>query len=194
MKKYGIIIAVSAVLVSAVVAQVLYAQPQEGQLKPGDSPLYATVEMNCLDVKMELSKIYEQDGLNRVNAGQLYETMSSRLMTRLNAKVVSDRLDGTELVRIAADYEDALQEFRDEYHDYEVAMNALLKADCQSRQQAFYLALTEVRASREAVYESVEAIDTATKEYYEAYEEFRDDYLSDADDTPPAREDANSVE
>ncbi|MGO3702146.1 MAG: hypothetical protein ACTJG2_03105 [Candidatus Saccharimonadales bacterium] len=172
-------VAIGMLAASVLLSQVLHAQTPggEGQLKPGDATIYSNIEMNCLDVKLKLSKVYEQDGLHRVNAGQIYDTMSNRLMARLNAKIVSDRLDGGDLIKTAAEFEEALVHFRDEYHTYEIAMNRLLKSDCQSRQHAFYIALRDVREGRKAVHESVQEIDKAAKEYYAAFKVFRDAQL-----------------
>ena len=188
-----IILAIGAVIgISVLFAHALQAQGVEGQLKPGDSSVYANVQMDCLDVKLKLSKVYEQDGLHRVNAGQVYDTMSNRLMARLNAKIVSDRLDGSELIKAASEFEEALVGFRQEYHTYEVAMNRLLKSDCQARQHAFYIALTEVRTGREAVDVQVKALDEAAKKYYEAFEAFRDEQLYPSDDDDDEGEEASS--
>lgn len=178
-------VAISAMMVSALLGQSTQAQMigDEGQLKPGDTSTYSTITMNCLDVKIKLSKIYEQDGLHRVNAGQIYDTVSNRLMAKLNAKIVNDRLDGSDLIKSAAAFEEALVDFREEYHTYGAAMSRLLKSDCKSHQQTFYLHLTEVRNGRKAVHESVTAITTAAKEYLEAFRKFRDTQLNrDTDD------------
>lgn len=175
-----LLILIGIILIGSLFPQALKAQPlgQDGQLKGEDGALFSQVEMDCLDVKLRLTRVYEQDGLSRVNAGQVYDTISHKLMARLNAKVVDDRLDGGDLVKSTAVFEEALVAFRAEYREYEVALNSLLKSDCQSRQQAFYLALTEVRERRKKVHESVAALRQASKEYYDAFKEFRMAFLN----------------
>lgn len=146
---------------------------EQGQLKPGDTSIYNLVRMDCLAVKFKLSKIHEEDGLLRVTLGQTYETTSSKLMARFNARIVENRLDGAELIRLAADYEDALDTFRDNYQKYEIEMNSLLKADCQSQRQTYYLSIDSTRQLRNQVNVDVQNLNKILGEYYDAFGEFR---------------------
>ncbi|NLA43059.1 hypothetical protein GX865_02795 [Candidatus Saccharibacteria bacterium] len=172
---------ISILSVSVLLSHVSGAQPLggDGQLKAGDNMLYSHIEMDCLDVKMKLTKVYEQDGLSRVNAGQVYDTVSHKLMARLNAKVVEGRLHGGDLVKSTAAFEESLVKFRSDYREYEIAMNRLLKSDCQSRQHAFYLELEDVRSKRKAVHESVSAVNQASNDYYDSFTSFKDSYLEE---------------
>lgn len=146
---------------------------EQGQLKPGDTSIYNFVSMDCLAVKFTLSKVHQDDGLLRVTLGQTYETLSSKLMVRLNARIVENRLDGAELIKLAAEYEDALDAFREDYQKYEISMNNLLKADCQSQQQTYYMSLSDTRKLRDKVNRDVQELNKIMQEYYDAFEDFR---------------------
>lgn len=146
---------------------------EQGQLKPSDTSIYNLVTMDCLAVKFKLSDIHQQDGLLRVTLGQAYETMSTKLMARLNARVVENKLDGAPLVKSAAEFETALSKFRDDYKKYEVSMNTLMKADCQSQIQTYYVALESTRELRTAVDTDTKKLSAIIDQYYKEFTEFQ---------------------
>ncbi len=150
---------------------------EAGELKPDDLTLYNSVTIDCLDVKFKLSRLHQQDGLMRVTLGQSYDTMSTKLMTRLNARVVENKLDGSELIRQAAEFDTKLKEFRADYQKYEVSMNNLMKMDCQSQAQTFYTALVETRELRVIVHEEVGQLNDIAKQYYQDFKEFRKQHI-----------------
>lgn len=167
---------IGLLITTLIMAPLANAQPT-GQLKPDDSTLYMSITMDCLAVKFKLTKVHEDDGLVRVTAGQAYDQIGNKLMTRLNSKIAEQKLGGGPLINAAADFEDNLNEFRESYRVYEVAMNNLLKADCQSQQQTFYSALQDVRTKREEVHKTTLELQSSMKAYYEAFQEFKKDHL-----------------
>jgi hypothetical protein len=146
---------------------------EQGQLKPDDSSLYNLVSMDCLDVKFKLNEVHRQDKLLRVTVGQGYDNMSSHLMARLNARIVESRLDGAELIKIAAEFEDAREKFRDDYTKYDDSFVVLLKSDCQSQIQTYYVGIQNTKQLRATVYEDIRALDQIMQRYYEAFTDFR---------------------
>lgn len=155
---------------------------EQGQLKPSDLSIYDSVVMDCLDVKFKLSAVHQQDGLLRVTLGQSYETMSTKLMTRLNARIVENKLDGAALVKTAAEFEAALRDFRDNYREYEVSMNSLLKMDCQAQVQAYYTSLQSTRELRAAVNTDVKQLAKLTDRYYQEFVDFREQLAAEDED------------
>lgn len=143
----------------------------EGQLKPGvkNDALFQNVTIDCLDVKFKLTSVHQEDGLNRVNSGQLYEAVSTKLMARLGSRIVENRLDGAELIKKASEYETALDNFRNHYQTYEVAMNALIKSDCSTQPVIFYNDLQRVRDLRAEVDTDTQQLTRITMEYYDAF-------------------------
>ncbi len=161
---------------------------EQGRLKPSDLSIYNSVTMDCLAVKFKLGKVHQQDGLLRVTLGQSYETISTKLMARLNARVVENKLDGSTLIKTAAEFEKTLGTFRDDYRRYEVAMNNLMKMDCQSQMQAYYTALQSTRELREAVNTDVRKLSSLVSQYDREFREFREQLNAKEGDRDAATE------
>lgn len=146
----------------------------EGQLKPVDSTLFQTVTMDCLAVKFQLNEVHRNDKLLRVTLGEAYDNMSSELMGNLNTRILANRLDGTEMIKIAADFERGHKDFRESYSDYDDMLVRLIKADCQTSPQGYYASLETTRELRETLHEEVDELNTLIQRYHDAFEEFRD--------------------
>lgn len=144
----------------------------QGQLKPQDGVLYNRITMDCAAVKAKLVKVHESDGLTRVNAGQLYDSVANKLMARLNSKIAEQRLDGGKLFVYAADFERHLTAFRDTYRSYESAMAQLIKSDCHAYPQNFYYVLDAVRQKRQEVQQEVTALYDTARAYRREAQQF----------------------
>lgn len=168
-----LLIIASALMYSAQPARAV--STEQGQLKPDDTSIYNLVTMDCLAVKFKLSDVHQQDGLLRVVLGQNYDTMSTKLMARLNARIVENRLDGSELIKTAAEFEKALASFRNDYKAYEVAMNSLMKSDCQSQIQTYYISLQTTKDLRIKVDEDVQELNKIMQRYHDAFVKFQKD-------------------
>lgn len=155
---------------------------QDGQLRPAEETVFESLTMDCLDVKMKLSAVHQQDGLLRVNAGAAFNDISERLIARFNSKVASENLDGPDLISNAASVREDRQEFDDNYQRYEKAMNQLLKSDCQSRQGQFYQELQAVQQMRSDVYGSMNRTNQSIDNYFTAFEKFKQEYLRDQEE------------
>ena len=147
-----------------------------GQLKPGDGMIYNSVTMHCPTVKFRLIKIHENDGLARVNAGQHYDLIATKLMARFNAKLAENRLSGGELFNYAAEFDKHLINFRDQYRVYETAMTQLIKSDCEAYPQNFYHLLDAVRNERQKVQKEVLTLHKIAGQYRKELSKFATDY------------------
>lgn len=154
-------------------AATVSAQSGEGQLKPVDSTLYRTVAMDCLAVKFKINEIHRSDKLLRVTMGESYDNISTGLMGNMNARIVQNKLDGSELIKIAADFEKAHKDFRDVYMRYDDSLVDLIKADCQTSTQTYYSSLQTTRELRTDVEEHVEQLNELIEQYHAAFDEFR---------------------
>lgn len=186
MYRIGLLIVSCAVLLLGAVGMsrsVAAQATQEGQLQPEDAVLYDPVTMDCLDVKFKLGEVHRTDRLLRVTLGEAYDNVSSSLMGHLNARIVQSRLDGSELIKIAAEFESAHATFRENYTAYDDAVLDILKANCQSRTQSYYLELQETKALRETVHDSVQELDGLMQEYHDAFKDFREDIEKTGEDS-----------
>lgn len=154
----------------------------DGQLKPGThGTVLKNITMDCLDVKFKLSKVHEADGLNRVNLGQLYDAMSTRLMGPLNTRIVNNHLDGSALVKTAADYQTTMIKFKNDYQTYEEQMSSLIKSDCSSQRIVFYRNLENVQRLRTYVHNDILQLNRLIATYKSDFQAFYDLHINQTD-------------
>lgn len=162
----------------------------EGQLKPGvHGAMFENITMDCLDVKFKLSKVHETDGLNRVNLGQLYEAMSTKLMGPLNSRIVNNHLDGSALVKTAAEYQLTLTKFKNDYQTYEEQMSDLIKSDCTSQKMVFYRNLENVQRLRTYVHNDILQLNRLIKTFKNDFQAFYELHINSSDDDQAAEVD-----
>lgn len=162
------------VVASLVVAPVSHAvSSEQGQLKPDDSSLYNLVTMDCLAVKFKLNDVHRRDKLARVTLGQGYDNVSANLMGRLNSRIVENKLDGSDLIKVAAEFEKSLQNFRSDYTQYDDALLNILKSDCQSQTQTYYVSLQNAKELRAVVHDDAKTLDKLMQQYYDVFAEFK---------------------
>lgn len=131
---------------------------------------------NCTSAKASLQQLHRSDASLRLNRGQLYEFISTKLMARLNSRIALNRLDGTELVAAAVRYERALNDFRERYRLYEEQLSAVLRINCSKQPEVFYYQVQEVREKRRSVGDVTDELEKYIVEYYEVFERFSHDY------------------
>lgn len=135
---------------------------------------------NCTSAKASLRQLHRSDASLRVNRGQVYEFISTRLMARLNSRLALNRLDGAELVAAAAQYERTLGIFRESYRLYEEQLTAILRMDCTKQPEAFYYRIVDAQAKRRAVGAVTLELERYATEYYQAFERFSQEYRAAA--------------
>ncbi len=131
---------------------------------------------NCTSVKSSLNQLHRSDASLRVNRGQMYEVVGTKLMARLNGRLVANRLDASTLVSTAARYDTALLNFRDTYKRYEEQLSTLLRVDCTKQPETFYRALLDVRAKRTEVHKSVTNLNSIMSDYHQDFIDFSNEY------------------
>lgn len=136
----------------------------------------ARIKNNCSEAQTSLSQLHASDALLRVNRGQLYESISVKLMAPFNSRVALNRLDGAELVSIATDYERQLADFRTKYQQYEEAMSQTLRINCTNEPVAFYDSVTSTREKRQKVHDATVALHKTIAEYKDQFELFAKNY------------------
>src|SRR5687768_4010153 len=127
MKRYLFVM----IIFAATIGSILGANAiVKAQAQPMTEAHIARIRANCVEAQSTLTQLHATDALLRVNRGQLYESISTKLMAPFNSRVALNQLDGAKLVSITAMYEQQLAEFRINYQQYEEAMSSLLKLNC----------------------------------------------------------------
>lgn len=131
---------------------------------------------NCEQASHTLAQLHASDALLRVNRGQLYDLISTKLMARMNSRLALNRLDAGKLISASAAFDRALTEFRTNYQLYEVQLAATLRINCKKQPVAFYDAVSESRKLRITVHDSVEKLQHYIKEYGREFDVFRTNF------------------
>lgn len=137
------------------------------------------IRNNCVDAQSILFQLHASDAGLRVNRGQIYESVSTKLMAPLNSRLVLNRLDSVELVSIAAKYQQQLQEFRSLYQEHEEAMSEALDMNCTEQPVAFYDQIEETRQKRQLTHESTVTLHETIMEYGNEFEAFAKQFKAD---------------
>lgn len=141
------------------------------------------IRANCSDAQATLSQLHASDALLRVNRGQVYESLSTKLMATFNSRVALNRLDATQLVTVSSLYERQLTTFRTDYQSYEQQMSDILKIDCTKQPVAFYDAIASARNKRAKVHQDVVDLTKQINDYKTAFDAFEKQYLASLEET-----------
>lgn len=165
------IIVLLAALVSVVAVPMAVSAMETSEVQLTDENI-RQIRSNCSATKSLLERVHNSDTLLRVNLGRQYETMSMRLMSPMNSRIASNRLDGSDLVATTASYETALTRFRENYKVYEQQLSRTMQIDCRQRPVEFYDELTKSREYRKQVRTEVENLNKAIIDYQEIFVKF----------------------
>lgn len=130
------------------------------------------IQANCTTIKNTVSQLHANDALLRVNRGQIYESMSTKLMERFNTRLSGNGLDSTGTVAVTNSYKSALETFRTDYQAYERQLSAVLRIDCTKQPSEFHAAIEDARAKRAKVYEDVLRLHRYIDDYRSAVNDF----------------------
>lgn len=134
------------------------------------------IQQSCTQAKRTIQQLHASDGPLRVNRGQAYEYISTKLMTPLNSRLIVNKLDASALVKVTAQYDKALTEFRSNYRDYDNQMSQVLLIDCKRQPVTFYDAVAKARELRTKVHASVTSLHTYVADYEKEFGIFRTEF------------------
>lgn len=134
------------------------------------------IRSNCVEAQSTLYQLHASDALLRVNRGQLYESMSSKLMEPFDSWLALNSYNPSELISIAADYNDKLTDFRSDYQQYEEAMSKTLAINCTNQPVAFYDSVSDTREKRSKVHDATLELHRLINDYKKAFEKFAKDF------------------
>lgn len=137
------------------------------------------IRSNCVEAQTTLRQLHASDALLRVNRGQLYESILTKLMTPMNIRIGANQLDNKDLVFIASQYDQQLASFRLKYQQYEEAMSKTLKLNCTNQPVAFYDSVTDTRNKRKLTHESTVLLHKTIQTYKIQFEAFEKKFKED---------------
>jgi hypothetical protein len=163
-------------LVATVLSSVVFLTGVSADSPTTDAQL-TRIRTNCVSSKNRLNQVHAADGLLRVNRGQLYESMTTRLMSRFNNRVSTNNLDASALVTITNNYDTALTTFRTDYITYEQQLSSAMQIDCTKEPISFYDAVATARTSRSKVHDDVIILHQYIDSYGVAFNAFADNFV-----------------
>lgn len=130
------------------------------------------IQSNCLSIKGSLSQLHASDALLRVNRGQIYESVGTKLMDRFNSRLANNSLDNKGLVTVANDYQAALTTFRTDYNTYEEQLSDAIAVDCVKDPVGFHNTLESARTKRAILHTDVVKLNQYIDDYRSAVSDF----------------------
>jgi hypothetical protein len=155
------------VVVFIFVATVIFSSTSFAQSADLTSEKRVIVVQTCVSAQTVMQKIQHNDAATRVNRGQTYATIISRLMTPLNTRSTSNGYNSsaTLLTDTTKRYQQALDDFKDHYKNYDNAVSNALKTKCKDKPEVFYGYIEDARRERQNVAADVTALSGLVGEY-----------------------------
>jgi hypothetical protein len=132
----------------------------------------ARIRANCVSAQTTLTQLHASDALMRVNRGQIFQSISTRLMVPFNGRIAKYTQQNVTLVELASDYDNEFTTFSTNYQQYEEAMSRTLQIDCQNQPVSFYDSVSDTRNKRQATHDSVLALQKTIQDYSTQFELF----------------------
>lgn len=124
------------------------------------------IRQNCISAQVALQRIQRSDAATRVNRGQTYEVILTRLMSPFNGRLAFNRLDeASTFTTSTKKYEQAVDKFKQDYAEYEDLLSRVLRIKCQNQPVTFYDTLTEAREARAQVAKDIVEVAKILQEY-----------------------------
>jgi hypothetical protein len=136
----------------------------------------ARIRARCVENQATLNRLHQTDAFLRTDRGNLYQTISSKLMVPMNRRLASNQLDGGALLTITSDYNAEYNRFYRAYVDYDNALSEVLDTDCDREPVTFYNALLDAREKRIKLSESNVKIKDHIRQYGATFAEFKTNF------------------
>lgn len=169
-------LALLGVIAGIVLSSLMFAQAQADNTTPLTPDQQQHIKDNCSLIKSTLNQLQVTDALLRVNRGQFYESMSSKLMAPFNTRLSNNSIDNTNFVAITNSYNNTLNSFRTDYQAYEQQLSNTLAVDCTTQPVNFNTALLSSRALRNKVHDDVTNLNQGIANYQNLFTTFASKY------------------
>lgn len=143
------------VVAIAIFSSLAFTQAQADSTTPLTPDQQQHVEDNCSLIKNTLNQLQVSDALLRVNRGQFYESMSSKLMMVFNARLSNNGIDSSNFVAVTTAYNATLNSFRNDYQAYEQQLSNTIAIDCTTQPASFNTAILSSESLRNKVHSDV---------------------------------------
>lgn len=130
------------------------------------------IQANCLAIKGSLNQLHATDALLRVNRGQVYESVGTKLMNNFNSRLSNNGLDNKGLVVVTNQYQSELTSFRSDYQTYEQQLSTTIKIDCTKQPVDFHNSLENARSKRLIVHADIVKLNQYIDDYRSAVSDF----------------------
>lgn len=127
------------------------------------------VRANCTIIKNSLNQLHASDALMRVNRGQLYEAIGSKLMSNFASRVANNNLNNSSLLATSQDYQSQLAGFRNDYILYEKALSTAIGTSCTEDTANFVSNIDKARQLRMTIRSDVENLNNLIGNYYDKF-------------------------
>lgn len=153
-----------AVLIAVGVITPVMADDPSISLGQNGAPDQQTVVANCRAAQSLLSQIERADSVTRINHGQNYNDIVN-LLFAMNARVNSNNIAAPKLADLVNSLQNELNNFRDDYNNYDDGLDKLTADNCVSDPTGFYADLTKQRTLMSQLNTSVTNINTLIASY-----------------------------
>ena len=130
------------------------------------------IQANCLSIKGSLAQLRASDALLRVNRGQIYESVGTKLMSSFNSRLGNNSLDNKGLVSVTNQYQSALATFRTDNILYQQQLSDAIKVDCTKDPVQFHNAVASARTKRSTLHSDVIRLNQYIDDYRSAVNDF----------------------
>lgn len=161
---------ISVILSGATILKVV------AESQPVSDQQLESIRNNCVSVKNTLNQLRSSDALLRVNRGQAYESLTTKLMERFNGRVASNKLNNSNLVAVTNNYNTVLDTFRADYITYEKQLSAAISIDCSKQPAVFYDTVALARNERDQVHTDVQKLNQLIDQYRATLDQFETSY------------------
>jgi len=174
-----------AILVFVTILSVLSLMKVSAQDTPLNNQQIDQIYGNCTAAKNTLNQLHSSDALLRVNIGQIYESISTKLMDKFNGRLAKNSFDNVGFNSIFVSYNSALDIFRSDYKTYEEQLNSAINIDCEKQPILFYDAVVLARTDRIKVHDDIVMLNKFVDQYQTAVLQFEKDYQNSVEGLKP---------
>lgn len=161
-----------AVLALVIASSVSVFAVQKSHAADLTAEQYGRIQANCTTIIGSLNQLHASDALLRVNRGQLYESIGTKLMNSFNGRLGNNSLDNKGLVAVTNSYQSTLATFRTDYQAYEQQLSAAMRIDCTKDPSGFHVALESARTKRATVRTDIIRLNQYIDDYRSAINDF----------------------